>query len=33
VFELIERPDDLPAETMADLSKTIFFERIHLKGN
>ena len=33
VFELIERPDALPAETMADLSKTIFFERIHLKGN
>ncbi len=30
--ELVERPDDFSAETMADLTKTLFFERIRLKA-
>lgn len=30
--ELIERPDDFSAETMAGMTKTIFFERIRLKA-
>ena len=30
--ELIERPDDFSAETTADLTKTLFFERIRLKA-
>ena len=30
--ELIERPDDFSAETLANLTKTIFFERICLKA-
>ncbi len=32
LIELLERPHDFSAETMADSCKTIFFERIHLKG-
>ena len=30
--ELIERPDDFTAEVLADMTKTIFFERIRLKA-
>ena len=30
--ELVERPNDLSAATMADLTKTIFFERINLQA-
>jgi len=29
---LIERPDDFPAETITHWTKTIFFERVRLKG-
>ena len=30
--DLVERPDDFSAETMAGLTKTLFFERIRLKA-